>query len=114
MKNEEHMIMGFCIALFVGVYGQIFDEYFDFILYIIFVGLTVFGSVVPNLIEPPHKENHRQFFHSVVILVILAILLIWLIIGRQSMFTYLLSGFILGYLSHLLFDATSQERLPKY
>ncbi|MFX1515604.1 MAG: metal-dependent hydrolase [Promethearchaeota archaeon] len=106
MRNEEHMIMGLVIALLAGVYGQGFIEYFDFILYVFFVGLTVFGSVVPNLIEPPHKENHRQFFHSVLILLILGILFIWLIIGQQSIITYLLLGFILGYLSHLLFDVT--------
>lgn len=106
--------MGFVIALLAGVYGQSFIEYFDFILYIIFIGLTVFGSVVPNLIEPPHGEDSRRVFHSVVVLLILTVLFLFLIVGNQSIFTYLLLGFILGYLYHLPLDTTSQKRLPRY
>ena len=66
-------------------------------------------SVIPAL-----SKNNRHFFHSIVILGILAILFLWLMIGNQSMLTYLSLGFILGYLSHLLLDATSRRRLPTY
>ena len=114
MNNDEHVIIGFFIGILVGVFGQSFSEYFDFIIYILFVGLTVLGSVVPNLIEPPHGENNRHFFHSIVILGILAILFLWLMIGNQSMLNYLSLGFVIGYLSHLLLDATSRKRLPTY
>lgn len=106
--------MAFVIALLAGVYWQNFIEYFDFILYVFFVSLTVLGSVVPNLIEPSDGKNHRRFFHSFLVLGILIILFLLLIIGTQSIFTYLSVDFVLGYLSHLLFDATSGERLPKY
>lgn len=114
MNNDEHMIIGFVIGILAGVFGSSFSEYFDFISFLLFVGLTVLGSIVPNLIEPPHGGNHRHFFHSVVILGILVILLLWLNIGNQTVLTYLSSGFILGYLSHLLLDATSRVGLPKY
>ena len=114
MKNEEHMIMAFVIALLGGVYGQSFIEYFDFILYVFFVGLTVLGSVVPNLIEHPDGKSHRRFFHSVLVLGILIIVFLLLIVGTQSIFTYLSLGFVLGYVSHLLFDVMSPQSLPKY
>ncbi len=112
MNRDEHMIIALIIGVLAGVYGSNFSEYFNFILYLVFVGLTVFGSISPDQIEPPHGGNHRRFFHSVVILGILVILLLWLNIGNQSMVTYLSSGFILGYLSHLLLDATSQIGIP--
>jgi membrane-bound metal-dependent hydrolase YbcI (DUF457 family) len=112
VNRDEHMIIGFFIGILVGVLASTFSENFDFILYLLFVGLTVLGSFSPDLIEPPHNENHRQIFHSVVLLGVLVILLVWLNLGNRSMFTYLCSGFILGYLSHLLLDATSQIGLP--
>ena len=114
MNRDEHMIIGLIIGVLAGVFGSNFSEYFNFILYLLFVGLTVFGSIVPDQIEPPHGVNHRQFFHSMVILGILVILFLWLNIGNQSMVTYLSSGFILGYIFHLLLDATSRMGLPKY
>ncbi|MFX0205761.1 MAG: hypothetical protein ACFFDT_07210, partial [Candidatus Hodarchaeota archaeon] len=80
MKNEKHMIMVFVIALLTGVYGQSFIEYFDFILYMFFVGLMVLGSVVPNLIEPSDGKNHRRFFHSILVLGILIIVFLLLIV----------------------------------
>ena len=107
MKRDEHIIIGFIIGILAGVLGSIFSEYFNFILYMLFIGLAIIGSIFPDLIEPPHSGNHRKFFHSVVMLGILILLLIWLNSGNQSMITYLSSGFILGYLSHLLLDATS-------
>ncbi len=114
VNRDEHIIIGFFIGILAGVLGSTFSENFDFILYSLFVGLTVLGSLIPDLIEPPHKKNHRQFFHSIILLGFLIILLIWLNFGNQSMLTYLSSSFIIGYLSHLLLDATSQIGLPKY
>ncbi|MHA2226921.1 MAG: metal-dependent hydrolase [Candidatus Hodarchaeales archaeon] len=114
MNRDEHMIIGFFIGILVGVLGSTFAENFDFILYVFFVGLTVLGSFTPDLIEPPRSKNHRKFFHSIVLLGFLVILLVWANIGIQSMQTYLFSGFIIGYLSHLLLDATSQMSLPIY
>ena len=114
VNRDEHIIIGFFIGILAGVLGSTFSENFDFILYSLFVGLTVLGSFSPDLIEPPHNDNHRRFFHSIFLLGILIILLIWLNFGNQSMLTYLSSGFIIGYLSHLFIDATSQIGLPKY
>ena len=112
MNRDEHIIIGFFIGIVAGVLGSTFSENFDFILYLLFVGLTILGSFSPDLIEPSHDENNRKFFHSVVLLGILVILLIWLNFGVQSMQIYLSSGFIIGYISHLLLDATSNIGLP--
>ena len=114
MKRDEHMIMAFFIGILAGVFVSTYSEYFNFLEYTLFVGLTVFGSIFPDLIESPKSPNHRRFFHSILVLLILMILLIWLNAGTQSVFTYLPSGFIIGYLSHLLLDATSRMSLPKY
>jgi len=114
MKRDEHMIMAFFIGLLIGVLGSSYTEFFNFLDYTFFVGLTIIGSIFPDVIEPPKSPNHRRFFHSFLVLLILIILLFWLNFGTQSVFTYLPSGFIIGYLSHLLLDATSRIGLPKY
>ena len=114
MNQDEHKIMGFFIGTIVGVLASTFSEHFNFILYLLFIGLTVLGSISPDLIEPPHDMNHRKFFHSVLLLGSLVFLLILLNLRYQSIFTYLSSGFIIGYLSHLLLDAMSKMGLPRY
>ena len=108
------MIMGFFIAILAGVFASDFSEYFDFISYLLFISITMIGSILPNLVEPRHGENHRKFFHSFTVLGTLVILLLWLNSGDQSLITYLSSGFVIGYNSHLLFDVTSKQRLPIY
>jgi len=114
MKRDEHIIIAFFIGILAGVFGSNYSEFFNFLDYTLFVGLTIFGAVLPDLIEPPRNSNHRRFFHSILVLLILMILLIWLNAGTQSILTYLPSGFIIGYLSHLLLDATSRIGIPKY
>jgi len=114
MKRDEHIIMAFFIGILAGVFASNYSEFFHFLDFTLFVGLTILGAIFPDLIEPPKNPNHRRFFHSVLVLLILMILLIWLNVGTQSVFTYLPSGFIVGYLSHLLLDATSRIGLPKY
>jgi inner membrane protein len=114
MNTDEHVIIGLFIGLFWGVMSSNFSEFFNFIFYIIYVGLVIFGSILPNIIEPPKDRNSRKFFHSWVVFGVTTIVYIWLIFKEQSVFTYLTNGFLLGYLSHLLLDATSRVGLPKY
>ena len=114
MKRDEHIVMAFFIGILVGVFGSNYSEFFNFVDYTLFVGLTIIGSIFPDLIEPPKSPNHRRFFHSFLVLLILITLLFWLNVGIQSVFTYFPSGFIIGYLSHLLLDVTSRIGLPKY
>jgi membrane-bound metal-dependent hydrolase YbcI (DUF457 family) len=108
------VIIGFVVGILGGIFLSGFFEFFDFIAFSLFIGLILFGSVLPNLIEPRHSKNHRDFYHSWLILGFVVIFLILLNIGNQTMVTYLISGFLLGYLTHLLLDATSKQGLPKY
>jgi membrane-bound metal-dependent hydrolase YbcI (DUF457 family) len=108
------VIIGFVVGIIGGVFLSGFSEFFDFIAFSIFIGLSIFGSVIPNIIEPRHSKNHRDFYHSWLILGFCGIFLILLNIDPQNMVTYLISGFLLGYLTHLLLDATSKQSLPKF
>ncbi|MHA1946898.1 MAG: metal-dependent hydrolase [Candidatus Hodarchaeales archaeon] len=112
MNKDEHIIIGFFIGILAGVFCSNFSEYFNFILYIFFIGLSLIGSISPDLIEPPLGRSHRRFFHSFLMVGVLIIIVIWLNAGNQSIITYLSTGFMLGYLSHLLLDATSRIGLP--
>lgn len=82
--------------------------------------LTAAGAVVPDIIEPAFTGNHRGIFHSRGALRLLsgAFILAALLTVTAPPFTdrmqvYLASCFLLGYLSHLLADATTPRGLPR-
>ena len=64
MKRDEHIIMAFFIGILAGVLTSTYSEFFNFQDYALFVGLTISGSILPDLIEPPKT----RFFHSVLVL----------------------------------------------
>ena len=50
MKRDEHIVMAFFIGILVGVFGSNYSEFFNFVDYTLFVGLTIIGSIFPDLI----------------------------------------------------------------
>lgn len=80
--------------------------------------LTIIGSILPDVIEPPRNKFHRKFFHSVLLLVIILVFLIMtykeLIISGNFDNPILVCYFFIGcgYASHLLMDAITRRGLP--
>ena len=80
---------------------------------------ALFGSVMPDVLEPARDWSHRGFCHSRRAMKISA----WAfaITGAVGLFqsldpqllaSYLASGFFLGYALHLLADSTTPAGLP--
>jgi hypothetical protein len=118
MKKGEH--------LFIGVIAFLVYTYFISLLVRIptdgsIFGLfsTLFGSVIPDFLEPATNWMHRGLGHSKRALKFVTIIfaitticgLISFSISTSSIF-YLISCFLLGYLVHLLADATTEVGLP--
>lgn len=78
--------------------------------------LLVFGSILPDIIEPATYWTHREFFHSkklLLILIVAATLLmsIWVFLLKSQFLLYI-SSFLLGYIFHLLLDSFTKIGLP--
>ena len=81
---------------------------------------TLAGSVFPDAIEPAYSSRHRGIFHSRGTLMLASALFIALglasavsLPGGKIPLAYPASCFLLGYLSHLLADATTPAGLPR-
>jgi hypothetical protein len=82
--------------------------------------IAAFGSVLPDVIEPAYDYTHRGYFHGTNLLWLSAI--VFAITGLTGFlkifnglfyYSYLVSGFFLGYASHLLADSTTKMGLPE-
>ena len=68
-------------------------------------------ALLPDIIESAaHNPNHRQFFHSTVIL--LSTFLVYNKIGRDESEKLLANVGLAGYASHLILDALTPRSLP--
>lgn len=86
-------------------------------------GAAWLGSHVPDLLEPSTKgPSHRRFFHSVVFMLLLFVLLYAVATGylldgatREGFYLRIVLVFSgLGYLSHVVADMFSPGRIPLY
>jgi len=78
---------------------------------------SILGAVLPDLIEPPRNRRHRKFFHSLLFLALLLMLLkntyMGLLTGGladEAAFGLFFAG--AGYASHLVLDALTPSGLP--
>lgn len=76
--------------------------------------LGIIGGALPDLIEPATNPNHRQFFHSVA-LILVAILgkeKLYEILGLNERMRRYFDWFLSAYGSHLICDARTPKGLP--
>ncbi len=116
-----HIIGGAIIG--VPIVGVVYYFFSDEMNYFLFSGvlavslvLVLFGSLLPDIIERPTNPDHRKFFHSWFMLSISFIatfITCFVIVPRftQVFVIYPILGFLLGYFSHLLLDATTKRSL---
>ncbi len=82
--------------------------------------LTAIGSVFPDVLEPAYSSNHRGIFHSSLIFRLASVMFIVTVLLTVNPYllpdhilAYYVSCFLLGYLFHLLADATTPRGLPR-
>jgi len=115
------------VHLFLGALGFIAYTYPVYLLEKIPAGMilicffaALFGSVMPDVLEPARDWTHRGLCHSrramrftAEIFAVTAVLGLFQVYDHDLFMAYLASGFFLGYAMHLLADATTPAGLPR-
>ena len=74
---------------------------------------AILGSIIPDILEAPTSWMHRGLGHSKRALKLTGkILALTALIGLFFSVFYIISSFFLGYVFHLLADATTEVGLP--
>ena len=116
-----HIIGGFVFTIpLVGVSYWGFADNFSYLQLALILSIaavsTLIGAILPDLIERPTNPDHRKFFHSWFLLSIFFIAsfvtcFVLIPLYNNRIFPYPIFAFLLGYLSHLLLDATTTKGL---
>jgi len=118
MNRQEHVMIGLIVfSLFTWIFYNIVKIPINMI---IFGGIgALFGSIIPDLLEPATNWMHRGTCHSKRALKFtVKVFAIVVLIGLLSFFFstflifYIIASFFLGYIAHLLADATTTVGLP--
>lgn len=118
MNKQQHVIIGIIIfVVFTWLFQYLVKIPVDMIIY---GGIgAVIGSVIPDFLEPPKNWMHRGLGHSKRALKFTGkIFAITALLGLFSFFIgmfyifYIIASFFLGYVAHLLADATTEVGLP--
>ncbi len=119
MIRQWHLAIG---GLAFIVYQVILENISTAILHPWLPGilLAAIGSVFPDVLEPAYTSNHRGFFHSRGIFRLVSLVFVVTALvsaGTYPLFdlalAYYTSCFLLGYVFHLLADATTPRGLPR-
>ena len=116
-----HIAAGFILGMpLVGISYYFFATDFQYLQLTLILSISIvpifIGSILPDIIERPTHSMHRKFFHSWFMLslfFIASFVVAFVVIPRfdDKIYIYLIFGFLLGYFSHLLLDATTKGSL---
>ncbi len=108
-NRETHIIASVVVVFLAGIIagaGFIFNHFPHAIIFIV-------GSVFPDIIEPARSYTHRKFFHSRLVMKIMAAgSALTFILGMIKPEFHLLTAGAAGYVLHLLMDSTTEMGLP--
>jgi membrane-bound metal-dependent hydrolase YbcI (DUF457 family) len=112
MKRQEHLLIGtVAFVIYSYIFYVIIKISMDGIAYAFIA--AVIGSIIPDILEAPTNWMHRGLAHSKRALKLTGkILAFTSLIGIFFSFSYIISSFFLGYVFHLLADATTKVGLP--
>lgn len=124
MKRNTHIAASIIFAIFGNILiniilnGTVPDNITNFIYFflnmrvytfLIMIGFSVLGGILPDILDPPFTKRHRRYAHSKILLIIfLTILLITVVlifIKRGNIILWSLYYFLVGYISHLVLDS---------
>lgn len=118
MNKQEHVFIGIIVF---SVFTWILYSLIKISYGVIFYGLigVILGSIIPDMLEPATNWMHRGLGHSKRALKFVGkIFVITALLGLLSFFNgiflifYIIASFFLGYVAHLLADATTAVGLP--
>ncbi len=112
MNKQQHLTIGvvafFLYTYFIYIIIKISTEAITYA----FIAV-VLGSIIPDILEPPTSWMHRGLGHSKRALKLTGkILATATLVGLFFSTFYIISSFFLGYVFHLLADATTEVGLP--
>ncbi|MHA1447624.1 MAG: metal-dependent hydrolase [Candidatus Heimdallarchaeaceae archaeon] len=120
-RRLTHIAAGFILVIpLVGLSYYFFSIDFQYLRLTLILSISTLpifvGSILPDIIERPTNPSHRKFFHSwfmLSIFFIASFVIAFVVIPRYDniLYVYLIFGFLLGYFSHLLLDATTKSSL---
>jgi len=118
MNREQHLVIGIITFFLYTYFIYILVKISTDAIVLGFIAV-VLGSIIPDILESPKNWMHRGLGHSkralkftATIFAITAFFgLFSFIINIFSIF-YIISSFFLGYIVHLLADATTEVGLP--
>lgn len=128
MNRKSHIIFSLITALLglllmeiiankkapvINLFGSIFTSYnlFDYLLMVLF---TIFGALIPDILDPAYTPRHRGIAHSKMILLLFLVFFIITLSYLMNTFNrgiWSLYFFLLGYISHLLLDSLTPAGL---
>jgi membrane-bound metal-dependent hydrolase YbcI (DUF457 family) len=118
MRKQAHLVIG---AITFSAYTYPMYLLLKIPMNTILLGFfaVLLGSVMPDVLEPPRNCMHRGLGHSrralkfsAEIFAISALVGLFSFIIPDLFLSYVVSSFFLGYLVHLLADATTKAGLP--
>ena len=118
MRRQTHLVIG-ALAFIAYTYPIYLLEKIPAGTILLGFFAALFGSVMPDVLEPPRHWTHRGLGHSrrvmrfsVWVFALTAVLGLFQTWNHELYLSYLASGFFLGYVMHLLADATTPAGLP--
>ncbi len=112
MNRQQHLIIGAIAFIAYTLLLYLISKIpADALIYAFMA--VVLGSILPDILEAPTSWMHRGLCHSKRALKFLGeILVVTALIGLLFSIFYIVSSFFLGYVFHLLADATTEVGLP--
>lgn len=117
VSNRSHRQIGI-LVFFIIVYDLVSKGIsVNFVFIPLMLILTVYGSILPDILEPSRNQHHRRFFHSLLILMLVIVFIAKVYIDITSgnidnvivMFMFFMCS---GYASHLIADFLTYKGLP--
>ena len=118
---KQHVVTGLAVGATLNALTQWTDrrddpgKRFDWGEFFLCSSAAGLGATLPDFLEPADSPNHRGFFHSIALVVLIVCLLSNGWTGRFStLLRRALFMFGAGYISHILLDATTPRSVALF
>ena len=124
MKKNTHIASAIIFSLIGTIFIDIILEgnipnnisyflniFFNMPLYVflIMIGSSIAGGIIPDILDPPFTKGHRRYAHSKALLLLFIIFLfitiILIYLRKQNLVLWIIYYFLIGYISHLFLDS---------
>ena len=84
-------------------------------VFLIMIGSSVIGGIIPDILDPPFTKHHRRYAHSKILLLIFlklsCITVVLIYLQRDNLILWSIYYFLIGYISHLILDSLTPAGL---